>query len=66
MQPATASAAVVVPGDWAAPLRLARPAVVGRVQREQLLLDLVAVPPEQDDLLVDAVRRVAERPDGAA
>ena len=61
------SAAVCVPADWAGPLRLGRPAVVGRVQREQLLLDLIAVPPEQDDVLADAVRRVAhDRPDGAA
>ena len=61
------SAAVCLPADWAAPLRLGHPAVVGRVQREQLLLDLIAVPPEQDELLADAVRRVAgDRPDGAA
>ena len=41
--------------------------MVGRVQRGRLLLDLIAVPPEQDDVLADAVRRVAhDRPDGAA
>ncbi len=54
------SAAVALPAEWAGALRLGRPAVVGRVQRDRLLLDLIALPAEQDADLVDAVRRVAE------
>jgi L-seryl-tRNA(Ser) seleniumtransferase len=41
------------------PLRLGELPVVGHVQSGRLLLDLVAVPPETDALLVDAVRRAA-------
>ncbi|MCW2791228.1 MAG: L-seryl-tRNA(Sec) selenium transferase [Nocardioides sp.] len=52
------SAAVALPRRLAEPLRLdpVHP-VVGRVERGRLLLDLIAVPPEDDALLVDAVRR---------
>jgi L-seryl-tRNA(Ser) seleniumtransferase len=52
------SAAVALPRHLAEPLRLdpVHP-VVGRVERGRLLLDLIAVAPEDDALLVDAVRR---------
>jgi L-seryl-tRNA(Ser) seleniumtransferase len=42
------SVAVALPGALARPLRLGRPAVVGRVERGALLLDLRSVPPERD------------------
>jgi L-seryl-tRNA(Ser) seleniumtransferase len=51
------SAAVSVPAGLATALRLGRPAVVGRVTEDRLLLDLVAVPEEHDDDLVEAVRQ---------
>ena len=54
------SAAVSLPPALAAPLRALDPAVVGHVERGRLLLDLIAVPPAQDDLIVEAVRRVAK------
>jgi L-seryl-tRNA(Ser) seleniumtransferase len=54
------SAAVSLPPALAAPLRATDPAVVGHVERGRLLLDLIAVPPAQDDLIVEAVRRVAK------
>jgi L-seryl-tRNA(Ser) seleniumtransferase len=47
--------AVAVPAAYAAPLRLGTPAVVGRVVRDQCLLDLRCVPPECDVLVRDAV-----------
>jgi L-seryl-tRNA(Ser) seleniumtransferase len=53
------SAAVAVSERLAAPLRLGAPAVMGRVEHGRLLLDLLAVPPEDDDTLVEAVRRAA-------
>ncbi|GAB2759151.1 L-seryl-tRNA(Sec) selenium transferase [Nocardioides pakistanensis] len=53
------SAAVALPAELAGPLRLGSPPVVGYVARGRLLLDLVAVPAEQDALLVTAVRRAA-------
>jgi L-seryl-tRNA(Ser) seleniumtransferase len=53
------SAAVALPVELAAPLRLGATPVVGRVEGGRLLLDLVAVPPEDDAVLVDAVRAVA-------
>jgi L-seryl-tRNA(Ser) seleniumtransferase len=40
-------------------LRMAHPAVVGRVQRERLLLDLRSVVPRQDQQLVSAVEKLA-------
>ena len=49
------SVAVALPGALAAPLRLGRPAVVGRVERGALLLDLRSVPPERDEDVVAAV-----------
>ena len=54
------SAAVSLPPAWAAPLRALDPAVVGHVEHGRLLLDLIAVPPDRDEAIVDAVRRVAK------
>jgi L-seryl-tRNA(Ser) seleniumtransferase len=53
------SAAVALPEEWAAALRTADPAVVGRVHEGRLLLDLVAVPERLDPALVATVRRIA-------
>jgi L-seryl-tRNA(Ser) seleniumtransferase len=50
-----ASWAVALDDDLAAPLRAGEPAVVGRVERGRLLLDLRCLPPEQDDLVYAAV-----------
>jgi L-seryl-tRNA(Ser) seleniumtransferase len=54
------SAAVALPERLAGPLRLdtVQP-VVGHVERGRLLLDLIAVPPQEDALLAAAVRRAA-------
>jgi len=41
--------------DLAARLRVASPPVIGRIERDQLLLDLRSVLPEQDTLLESAV-----------
>lgn len=49
------SYAVAVNDGLAAPLRLGDPAVLGRLERGRLLLDLRAVEPEQDAALADAV-----------
>ncbi len=57
------SAAVSLPAELAVPLRLGTPPVVGYVARGRLLLDLVTVPPAQDALLADAVRRAAGAPE---
>jgi L-seryl-tRNA(Ser) seleniumtransferase len=54
------SAAVALPSDFAAPLRLGDLPVVGHVTDGRLLLDLIAVPPERDDDVADAVRRAAK------
>ena len=61
-----ASAAVSLPGFLAAPLRSGeqvrtgqRPAVVGRVSEDRLLLDLFAVEPADDDTLAGAVLAAA-------
>ena len=54
------SAAVALPVDLARPLRAGDPPVIGHVERDRLLLDLIAVPPEQDTALADAVRRAAK------
>jgi len=53
------SVALRLPDSLAAPLRLGRPAVVGRVERGALLLDLRSVPPEVDPDVETAVRAVA-------
>lgn len=51
------SAAVSVPESWAGRLRSGRPPVVGRVERGRCLLDLRTVDPEDDELLLAAMRR---------
>ena len=56
------SAAVAVAEELAGPLRLGDPPVMGRLEHGRLLLDLVAVPPAEDALLVEAVRRAAKAP----
>ena len=53
------SAAVALPHALAKPLRCGDPSVVGHVHDGRLLLDLLTVPANLDDLLVEAVRRVA-------
>jgi L-seryl-tRNA(Ser) seleniumtransferase len=50
------SAAVSLPAEGAARLRAGDPAVMGRVEKGRLLLDLVAVDPHDDDRLLQAVR----------
>ncbi|MEV4639959.1 L-seryl-tRNA(Sec) selenium transferase [Actinoplanes sp. NPDC049548] len=47
--------AVALPEEYARPLRLGVPPVVGRVVRGRLLLDLRCVPPDQDHAVVSAV-----------
>ena len=59
------SAAVAVPLALAGPLRRGEPPVLGHVDAGRLLLDLIAVPPDQDGLLADAVRRAARSSDAA-
>ncbi|WP_341360303.1 L-seryl-tRNA(Sec) selenium transferase [Georgenia sp. M64] len=54
-----ASAAVTLPAALAGPLRAGTRPVVGHVERGVLLLDLLAVPPEDDAALVEAVRAAA-------
>jgi L-seryl-tRNA(Ser) seleniumtransferase len=54
------SAAVALPEHLAEPLRLGATPVVGRVEQGRLLLDLGAVAPAEDDLLVDAVLTAAK------
>jgi len=53
------SAAVALPPLLADPLRTGEPPVVGYVTDGRLLLDLLTVPEELDDALVEAVRRAA-------
>ena len=53
------SAALALLAALAAPLRLGDPAVVGHVHDGRLHLDLLTVPEELDEVLVEAVRRVA-------
>jgi L-seryl-tRNA(Ser) seleniumtransferase len=50
------SAAVSLPESCAAPLRTGTPAVVGRLEGGRCLLDLRTVAPDDDRLLVEAVR----------
>jgi L-seryl-tRNA(Ser) seleniumtransferase len=49
------SAALSLPADGAERLRLGEPAVLGRVEHDRLLLDLLAVDPSDDDALLRAV-----------
>lgn len=51
--------AVSLPQAWAEPLRLGDPAVLARVQGGRTLLDVRALAPHQDAVLVAAVRGVA-------
>ncbi|WP_447925616.1 L-seryl-tRNA(Sec) selenium transferase [Georgenia muralis] len=53
------SAAVTLPAALAGPLRAGARPVVGHVERGVLLLDLLAVPPQDDPALVEAVRTAA-------
>ncbi|MFJ8787656.1 L-seryl-tRNA(Sec) selenium transferase [Streptomyces sp. NPDC102462] len=55
------SAALSLPEPFAAVLRTGPTAVVGRLEAGRCLLDLRAVPPEDDDRLAAAVRSAAER-----
>ncbi len=55
------SAAVSLPTDFAALLRTGPCPVVGHVERGALLLDLAAVRPEEDAVIVEAVRHAATR-----
>lgn len=50
------SVAIALPVEYALPLRLGNPALVGRVAGGRLLLDLRSVPPDLDDELVEAIR----------
>ncbi len=50
------SAAVSLPESYAPALRTGNPPVVGRLEAGRCLLDLRTVPPEDDELLVAAVR----------
>ncbi|QKW38086.1 L-seryl-tRNA(Sec) selenium transferase [Actinomadura sp. NAK00032] len=53
------SAAVALPEPFAARLRRGVPAVMGRVEDGRCLLDLRAVPPDEDDAVAEAVRAAA-------
>jgi L-seryl-tRNA(Ser) seleniumtransferase len=50
------SAGIALPQALAAPLRLGEPPVVGRVTEGRLVLDLLAVPADQDAAIAAAVR----------
>jgi L-seryl-tRNA(Ser) seleniumtransferase len=54
------SAALSLPETYAAALRTGRVPVVGRLEAGRCLLDLRAVPPQDDERLYGAVRAVAE------
>jgi L-seryl-tRNA(Ser) seleniumtransferase len=56
--------AIAVPVALARPLRLGRPPVVGRVERDRLLLDPRCVPEEADPLLRKALATAAGARDG--
>jgi L-seryl-tRNA(Ser) seleniumtransferase len=43
-------------------LRTGQPAVFGRIERDQLLLDLRTVPPDDDDKLASAITAAASNP----
>ena len=49
------SAAISLPADYAAPLRTGTQPVLGRIERDRCLLDLRAVDPSQDEMLVSAI-----------
>ncbi|MFY1692209.1 L-seryl-tRNA(Sec) selenium transferase [Plantactinospora sp. WMMB782] len=50
--------ALALPQEYAEPLRLGDPAIVGRLERGRLLLDLRCVPAERDGAVRTAVARV--------
>jgi L-seryl-tRNA(Ser) seleniumtransferase len=50
--------AIALPAEFARPLRLGVPAVLGRVEKDRLLLDLRCVVPDDDAVVCDAVVRV--------
>jgi L-seryl-tRNA(Ser) seleniumtransferase len=54
--------ALALPPRYAEPLRLGDPPVLGRVERGRLLLDLRCVPPELDQRVAAAVRRLPSEP----
>ena len=58
--------AVTLPEAWAEPLRLGDPAVLARVQGGRTVLDLRALDPRQDAVLVAAVRGAAPPGDASA
>ena len=58
--------AVALPEAWAEPLRLGDPAVLARVQGGRTVLDLRALDPRHDAVLVAAVRAAAPAGAGAA
>jgi len=49
------SAAISLPADYAAPLRTGTQPVLGRIERDRCLLDLRAVDPSHDEMLVSAI-----------
>jgi L-seryl-tRNA(Ser) seleniumtransferase len=53
--------AVALPAAYASALRAGEPCVVGRVERDRCLLDLRCIAPQDDEVLVAAVVRVAGR-----
>lgn len=56
--------AVALPAELAAPLRTGDPAIVGRVDRDRLLLDLRCVPAAADDQIATAIRAAVEQSPG--
>ena len=52
--------AVALDPSFAEPLRREQPAIVGRIWHDWCLLDPRCVPPADDDVLIDAVRRIAQ------
>jgi L-seryl-tRNA(Ser) seleniumtransferase len=56
------SVALALPEELARPLRLGAPAVVGRVERGRLLLDLRCVAQDQDEAVAGAILRAADLP----
>ena len=58
--------AVALPQELAVPLRTGDPAVVGRVESAELLLDLRCVPVDSDAVLADAVEAALGRVERAA
>ena len=51
--------AIALPEAYAARLRAGEPPIIGRIERGSCLLDLRCVPPEQDQLIIDAIRAAA-------